>query len=63
MEEIAKTYGDAGLTPKTFEGVADVYRFVESTPLGKEVVENRTMGTDLEDLVTRLADALRERRS
>lgn len=63
MEEIAKTYGDAGLTPKTFEGVADVYRFVESTPLGKEVVENRTMGTDLDDLITRLADALRERRS
>lgn len=63
MEEIAKTYGDAGLTPKTFEGVADVYRFVESTPLGKEVVENRTMGTTLDDLVTRLADALRERRS
>ncbi|UUX51953.1 DUF1932 domain-containing protein [Nisaea acidiphila] len=61
MEEIAKTFGDAGLTPKTFEGAADIYRFVEGTPLGKEVVEKRTMGTDLEDLVARLADALRER--
>ena len=61
MEEVAKTYGDLGLTPKTFEGAADVYRFVESTPLGKEVVENRTMGTDLEDLVARLAAALWER--
>jgi len=61
MEEIAKTFGDAGLSSKTFEGAAEVYRFVESTPLGKEVVENRTMGTDLDDLVTRLAAALRER--
>ncbi|WP_193184418.1 NAD(P)-dependent oxidoreductase [Nisaea sediminum] len=59
MEEIAKTYGDAGLGSKTFEGAAEVYRLVESTPLGKEVVENRTMGTTLEDLVSRLADALR----
>ncbi|WP_420403187.1 DUF1932 domain-containing protein [Nisaea sp.] len=63
MEEIAKTYGDAGLGSKTFEGAADIYRFVESTPLGKEVVENRTMGTDLEDLVTRLAEALRAGRT
>ncbi|MBO6561632.1 MAG: NAD(P)-dependent oxidoreductase [Nisaea sp.] len=63
MEEIAKTYGDAGLSSKTFEGAAEVYRFVESTPLGKEVVENRTMGTDLEDLVSRLANALRERQA
>lgn len=61
MEEIARTYGDAGLGSKTFEGAAEVYRFVESTPLGKEVVENRTMGTTLEDLVARLADTLRER--
>lgn len=34
MEEIAATFADIGLTPRIFEGAADVYRFVGSTPLG-----------------------------
>lgn len=61
MEEIARTFADVGLSAKTFEGAAEVYRFVEGTPLGREVVENRTIGTDLDDLVARLAAALAER--
>lgn len=33
MEEIAATFGALGLTPKIFEGAADMYRFVGATSL------------------------------
>ena len=35
MEEIARTFAAAGLTPLTFEGAAALYAFVGDTPLGK----------------------------
>jgi 3-hydroxyisobutyrate dehydrogenase-like beta-hydroxyacid dehydrogenase len=41
MLEISKTLGSAGITPKVFQGVAEIYRFVADTPLGKETPENR----------------------
>ena len=41
MLEISKTLGSAGITPKIFEGAADIYRFVAETPLGKETPESR----------------------
>lgn len=34
MEEIAATFEGLGMTPKILEGAADMYRFVDSTPLG-----------------------------
>jgi 3-hydroxyisobutyrate dehydrogenase-like beta-hydroxyacid dehydrogenase len=34
MEEIARTFAAAGLTPLTFEGAAALYAFVAATPLG-----------------------------
>jgi hypothetical protein len=34
MEEIAATFAEAGLTPRIFQGAADVYRKVGATPLG-----------------------------
>jgi hypothetical protein len=58
MEEIAATFGALGLTPKILEGAADLYRFVERTPLGQEVPERRTCGTTLGEVVEILADAL-----
>ena len=39
MEEIAKTFEGLGLTPKIYEGAADVYRFVGETPLADETAE------------------------
>ena len=33
MAEIAKTFGDIGLTPKIHQGAAEIYRFVGTTPL------------------------------
>jgi 3-hydroxyisobutyrate dehydrogenase-like beta-hydroxyacid dehydrogenase len=35
MEEIAATFAALGMTPKILEGAADMYRFVDSTPLGQ----------------------------
>ena len=56
MEEIAATYESAGLTPSFHLGAAEMCRFIESSPLGKEVPENRTMGTTLEGVIQHLAE-------
>jgi 3-hydroxyisobutyrate dehydrogenase-like beta-hydroxyacid dehydrogenase len=61
MEEIAATFGHVGLTPLILQGAADLFRFVESTPLGAETPEVRTRGTTLEAVVDELAAALRAR--
>jgi L-threonate 2-dehydrogenase len=60
MEEIARTFEEVGMTPLIHQGAADMYRFVESTPLGKETPENRTQGTTLDEVVTILAEALKQ---
>ena len=39
MEEIAKTLGNSGLTPKIFEGAAEMYRLVGTTSLADETPE------------------------
>lgn len=39
MEEIAKTFQDSALTPKMFEGVAEIYRDVAKTPLAQVTQE------------------------
>ena len=46
MEEIAATFGALGLTPRIFEGVAELYQSVAETELGKETPEetDRTRG-------------------
>jgi 3-hydroxyisobutyrate dehydrogenase-like beta-hydroxyacid dehydrogenase len=61
MQEIAATFGAVGLTPRLFEGVAELYRFVEETPLGQETPDKRSRGRTLDDVVAVLAEALRAR--
>jgi 3-hydroxyisobutyrate dehydrogenase-like beta-hydroxyacid dehydrogenase len=39
MQEIAKTFGELGLTRRIFEGATDVYTMVAATSLGKESPE------------------------
>jgi 3-hydroxyisobutyrate dehydrogenase-like beta-hydroxyacid dehydrogenase len=39
MLEISKTLGSAGITPKVFQGAAEIYAFVAGTTLGKETPE------------------------
>lgn len=61
MEEIATTFEDVGLTPLILQGAADLYRFVETTPIGKETPETRDPNRDLDGVIAALAEALEER--
>jgi 3-hydroxyisobutyrate dehydrogenase-like beta-hydroxyacid dehydrogenase len=51
MEEIAKTFADLGMTPKIFEGAADIYRMVAGTSIGRESPETRDQSRGLEGIV------------
>jgi 3-hydroxyisobutyrate dehydrogenase-like beta-hydroxyacid dehydrogenase len=59
MEEIAQAFADLGMTPKLFEGVADMYRLVAETPIGRETPENRDTSRDANGVFAAVADALR----
>jgi 3-hydroxyisobutyrate dehydrogenase-like beta-hydroxyacid dehydrogenase len=53
MREIAETQGAAGLTPSVFEGIAEVYAQVATTPLARanpEDVEDPTLTEVLDEL-------------
>ncbi len=56
MEEIAATFEDVGLTPRIFQGVADVFRLVSETPLADQTSRepDPSLETVLETLVNRL---------
>ena len=55
MLEISKTLAASGITPKMFEGAADIYRFVAGTALGKETPEDRDKARQGKDVVRLLA--------
>ncbi|HTS54909.1 MAG TPA: DUF1932 domain-containing protein [Burkholderiales bacterium] len=55
MLEISKTLGTAGVTPKVFQGAADIYHFVAGTALGKETPENRDKARSGKEVVRLLA--------
>jgi len=55
MLEISKTLAAAGITPKMFQGAADIYLFVAGTALGKETPENRDKAREGKDVVRLLA--------
>jgi hypothetical protein len=57
MQEIAKTFGELGLTRRIFEGATDIYTLVAATPLGKESPEQaRKKGRSGLDITRELAD-------
>ena len=58
MEEISKTHEELDLPRNLFKGAADIYRLVETSPLGKEIVEDRKLGTSAENVADILADFL-----
>jgi 3-hydroxyisobutyrate dehydrogenase-like beta-hydroxyacid dehydrogenase len=60
MEEIAKTFGDLGLTPKIHQGVADIYRFVGTSSLAEETPETRDRDRTLTQVIEALADHLQK---
>ena len=56
MQEIAKTFGELGLTRRIFEGATDIYALVAATTLGKESPEQaRKKGRSGLDITRELA--------
>lgn len=55
MEEIAKTFEDVGLTPKIYQGAADIYRFVGETKLADETPETLNRSRRLFEMIEVLA--------
>lgn len=55
MAEISKMLAAVGITPKVFEGAAEIYRFVAGTTLGQETPENRNPSRSGKDVVRLLA--------
>lgn len=56
MLQIAQTFEAAGLTPRMFQGAADMYEFIAATQLGKETPEGRDKSRGGNDVVRLLAD-------
>jgi 3-hydroxyisobutyrate dehydrogenase-like beta-hydroxyacid dehydrogenase len=57
MQEIAKTFGELGLTRRIFEGATDIYAMVAVTPLGEESPEQaRKKGRSGLDVTREIAD-------
>lgn len=56
MEQIAQTFEGAGMTPRIFEGAADMYKFIATTALAKETPESRDKSRTGQDVVRQLAD-------
>ena len=55
MEEIRDTFAQLGMTPHLFNGVADMYRFIGSTPLGDETPESRDRDRTFTETIRQLA--------
>ncbi len=60
MLEIAKSFGDVGLTPKMLEGAAEMYSLVGSTYLADRTPEDRTPFPSVEETLQVLVDSLGE---
>ena len=52
MEEIAKTFADAGVTPGFHTGAADVFRVLERTPFAAETRANMDRSRTLEEALS-----------
>jgi 3-hydroxyisobutyrate dehydrogenase-like beta-hydroxyacid dehydrogenase len=58
MEEIAKTLGRVGLTPRIFDGAADLYQFVGTTELADRTPEDTSPPPGLTQMLSLLAGRL-----
>ena len=59
MEEIRDTFAHLGMTPHLFEGVAEMYRLIGSTPLGEELPEARDRDRSFSETIRQLAQYVR----
>jgi len=55
MEEVGLALESVGLTPKTFDGIADIYRWIADSALGRQTPEGRDPAVDGRQVVRRLA--------
>jgi 3-hydroxyisobutyrate dehydrogenase-like beta-hydroxyacid dehydrogenase len=55
MNQLAKTFEGVGLTPRIFQGQADMFEFIAATALGKETPENRDRNRTGKDVIKQLA--------
>ena len=51
MEEIAKTFASAGVTPEFHHGAAETFRLLDSTPYGRETRETMDTTRSLEETI------------
>lgn len=58
MEEIAKTFEDVGLTPKIYQGAAELFQFVGESALADETFESRDKNRTLLEMIEILKDSL-----
>jgi 3-hydroxyisobutyrate dehydrogenase-like beta-hydroxyacid dehydrogenase len=56
MYEIARTFEGVGMTPRIFQGQADMFEMVAATKLGKETPETRDKNRTGKDVIKQLAD-------
>ena len=56
MQQIAQTFEGAGMTPRIFQGAADMYEFIATTALARETPESRDISRTGADVVRQLAD-------
>mgnify|MGYP003348011159 CR=1 FL=1 len=56
MLQIAETLEGVGMTPRIFQGAADMYDMVAGTTLGKQTPESRDKSVDGREVIRRLAD-------
>lgn len=56
MHEIARTFQGVRMTPRIFQGEADMFELVAATALGRETPENRDRNRTGKDVIRQLAD-------
>ncbi len=56
MLEIASTFESVGVTPRSFQGFADIYGYIATTRLGKETPENCDKSRTGEEVFRLIAD-------
>jgi len=57
MEEIARTFAEVGLTPRIFDGAADIYRLTAESEIGGERPETVDRSRGLAGTVDALSRA------
>ena len=63
MEQIAETFASAGVTDKIHKGAAELFRFLDSTPLGAETRESADRSRTLDQTLAIYGDTIRGKKA